>query len=251
MAALPITRAPERRTLAQRQTEMRLRMVRSRGKMSAPGKRTNRRPKALRLAHHKARLAAAERVKERFQWDRSMTIGLSDGHCTRCRGIGLHAGRWGLDPCGCVARAIFRACLSHWRRIQTRARRISNTFDGPGTWSRPREEYCADFELVSRRHLSDFEWRLFRLHFLAGLDYRVCAVKLGIDHGRFFHSVYRIERRLGRVFRELRPYPLFPVDEYYRREIGPVALSVDTRYSRGRRVWVARLPEARSGLRTL
>ena len=28
-------------------------------------------------------------------------------------------------------------------------------------------------------------------------------------------SVYRIEQKLGRAFRELKPYPLFPLDEYF------------------------------------
>ena len=37
-----------------------------------------------------------------------------------------------------------------------------------------------------------------------------------IDRGTFFHAVYRIEQKLGRVFRELQPYSLFPLDEYFR-----------------------------------
>jgi hypothetical protein len=36
-----------------------------------------------------------------------------------------------------------------------------------------------------------------------------------MDRGTFFHSVYRIEHRLGRVFAELEPYALFPLDEYF------------------------------------
>lgn len=31
----------------------------------------------------------------------------------------------------------------------------------------------------------------------------------------FFHGVYRIQQRLGRIFRELQPYGLFPLDEYF------------------------------------
>jgi hypothetical protein len=51
----------------------------------------------------------------------------------------------------------------------------------------------------------------------------LCARKLGIDRGSFFHAVYRIEQKLGRVFRELEPYPLFPLDEYFHgpSRIGP------------------------------
>jgi hypothetical protein len=73
----------------------------------------------------------------------------------------------------------------------------------------------ADFILISRRTLSQQDYRIFKFHFLLGADWRICSRKLGIDRGAFFHAVYRIERQLGRVFRELEPYSLFPVDQYY------------------------------------
>jgi hypothetical protein len=82
----------------------------------------------------------------------------------------------------------------------------------PNTWGRKDEEFIADFSLVSRRGLSEDEYRLFRYHFLLGADW---TRKLGMDRGNFFHSVYRIEQRLGRMFRELQPYPLFPLDDYF------------------------------------
>jgi hypothetical protein len=47
----------------------------------------------------------------------------------------------------------------------------------------------------------------------------LCCRKLNMDRGNFFHAVYRIEQKLGRVFRELEPYPLFPIDDYLH---GPV-----------------------------
>ena len=31
----------------------------------------------------------------------------------------------------------------------------------------------------------------------------------------FFHILYKVEQKLGRVFRELEPYSLFPLDEYF------------------------------------
>jgi hypothetical protein len=87
----------------------------------------------------------------------------------------------------------------------------------PRAWGHKDEEFIADFELVSRRTLVDeSEYRLFTYHFLKGADWRQCCAKLGLERGNFFHSVYRIEQKLGRVFRELRPYSLFPIDEYYR-----------------------------------
>ena len=83
------------------------------------------------------------------------------------------------------------------------------------TRGRKDEEFVADFCLVARRALSDCEHKLFRYHFLLGADWKLCTRKLGIDRGTFFHRVYRIEQKLGRVFRELEPYGLFPLDEYF------------------------------------
>ncbi|HWZ34044.1 MAG TPA: hypothetical protein VNX18_22050 [Bryobacteraceae bacterium] len=77
------------------------------------------------------------------------------------------------------------------------------------------EEHIADFCLIAHRSLDEFENRLFRYHFLLGADWKLCSRRLGIDRGNFFHAVYRIEQKLGRVFRELEPYALFPVDEYF------------------------------------
>jgi hypothetical protein len=119
-------------------------------------------------------------------------------------------------------RAIFRACLSRFRHCATKEKhmsRISLEFV-PGrernlTWGRKDEEYMADFILVSRRTLEECEYRIFKFHFLLGADWKLCCWKLKIDRGNFFHAVYRIEQELGRVFRELEPYGLFPLDEYF------------------------------------
>ena len=75
--------------------------------------------------------------------------------------------------------------------------------------------YIADFTLISKRALTDLEQKLFRYHFLLGADWKLCSRQLHIDRGNFFHAVYRIEQKLGRVFRELQPYPLYPLDEYF------------------------------------
>jgi len=88
------------------------------------------------------------------------------------------------------------------------------------------EEYIADFYLVSRRTLNDYEWKIFRYHFLLGADWKLCCKKMNIDRGTFFHDVYRIQQKLGKTFRELKPYALFPLDEYFsgtRRQTEPVA----------------------------
>lgn len=73
----------------------------------------------------------------------------------------------------------------------------------------------ADFILVSRRFLSGQEYDIFRFHFLLGADWKLCCRRLRMERGDFFHSVYRIQGKLGKVFRELEPYALFPLDEYF------------------------------------
>lgn len=158
-----------------------------------------------------------------MEWTRSETIALAKNTCTYCHGLGLRLGRRGeLVPCGCVLRAVFRACYSHFRDCVTKEKYMSKiSLDlAPGggrtnTWGRKDEEFIADFVLVSRRTLSEEEYRVFNYHFLLGADWRLCSRKLGMDRGAFFHTVYRIERELGRVFRELEPYSLFPIDQYY------------------------------------
>ena len=84
------------------------------------------------------------------------------------------------------------------------------------TWGRKDEEYVADFCLISRRTLDEVEYRVFKFHFLLGADWKLCCRRLNVDRGNFFHIVYRIEQKLGRVFRELKPYGLYPLDEYFR-----------------------------------
>jgi hypothetical protein len=135
-----------------------------------------------------------------------------------------------------VLRSIFRVCWERFLRCVTQEKHLSKVSlephvgrSRPSTWGRKDEEYIADFCLVSRRVLNESERRLFRYHFLLGADWKLCSRKLGMDRGTFFHAVYRIEQKLGRVFRELEPYPLFPVDEYFNgpSRIGPsTALSI-------------------------
>ena len=125
-------------------------------------------------------------------------------------------------PCDCVFRAVFRTCFNRFRQFAVEGEHtgtVSLEFcggrDGRRAYSRKREEYMADFCLVSRRVLDDYEHRLFRFHFVLGADWRLCCRQLQLDRGSFFHSIYRIEQRLGRVFAELEPYALYPLSEYF------------------------------------
>lgn len=176
-----------------------------------------------------------------MQWSRSVSIGLARSSCTYCHGLGVRIVRNGREaPCNCVFRAVFRTCFNRFREFAIEGAHtgsVSLEFcrgrDGQRTYSRKREEYLADFCLVSRRVLDDFEHRLFRFHFVLGADWKLCCRQLKIDRGTFFHTVYRIEQRLGRAFAELEPYALFPLSEYFggmiRKEAGRSLLAAPFR----------------------
>ena len=146
-------------------------------------------------------------------WDRSKTIGLAKVSCSYCHGYGLRLARYGKEtPCQCVFRAIFRACYHRFRECVARgahAGTVTLEFcrgaEGHRTYSRKREEFMADFCLVSQRALTDAEQKIFRFHFLLGADWKLCCRQLRIDRGTFFHFVYTIEHKLGRTFAELEP----------------------------------------------
>jgi hypothetical protein len=158
-----------------------------------------------------------------MDWTRSETLALALHNCTQCHGSGLRLGRKGaVSPCNCVLRSIFRICFERFEKCVTQEPHLSKVSleahmgkNRPYSWGRKDEEYIADFTLVAKRTLDEEEHKLFRYHFLLGADWKLCTRRLGLDRGNFFHAVYRIEQKLGRVFRELEPYPLFPLDEYF------------------------------------
>jgi hypothetical protein len=158
-----------------------------------------------------------------MQWNRSGAIGIAKMSCTTCHGNGTRLIRHGREAaCNCAFRAAFRACLNRFRECNARGAHTSTVSlelspgpKGRCTYSRKGEEFMADFCLVSRRVLDDFDHKVFRYHYLLGADWKLCCRQLRIDRGTFFHTIYRIEQQLGRTFAELKPYPLYPLDEYF------------------------------------
>ncbi len=162
-------------------------------------------------------------------WTERDCVALAQVTCNRCFGLGCYPaalpGR--LKVCCCVLRAVFRACYAKWREIadnpvatgpaSSSGQRIGRGRTGrhAWNWARPREEFRADFELIARRTLDARHFDVFRLHFVEGLDWKACCVRLHMDRGNFFHSVYRVEERLGKAYREAAPYALFPLYEYF------------------------------------
>ena len=171
-----------------------------------------------------------------MQWNRSITIGIANGSCAFCQGVGMIVDRNEEEaPCDCVLRAAFRACYQAFVECVALAERTAAVSwepchgpKGGRMFSRKREEYVADFLNVAERHLRGTEYRIFRYYFVLGADSTICGQKLGMDRGTFFHHVYRVERKLGRVFSELQPYPLYPLRDYFggvaHKEIAPQRL---------------------------
>jgi hypothetical protein len=85
-----------------------------------------------------------------------------------------------------------------------------------GVWGRKDEEYIADFLNVTKHALTDEEHRIFRYHYLLAADWKMCCRKLNIDRGTFYHEIYKIQEKLGRIYRDLQPYGLYPLDQYFR-----------------------------------
>jgi hypothetical protein len=158
-----------------------------------------------------------------MKWNRSNVLGLAKASCCTCHGYGLRVIHKNREvACHCVYRAIFRACYNRFRDCAANSAQTSTVSlefcpgkEGRRTYSRKKEEYIADFCLISKRELTEADYRVFRFHFLLGADWRLCCRQLGMDRGNFFHAVYRIEQTLGCIFAELEPYALYPVDEYF------------------------------------
>ena len=175
----------------------------------------------------------------KMEWTRSETLALAASHCTYCHGLGIRARRGtSTAPCNCVFRNIFRICLRRFEEcadpdmaLQSVTLEFTPGKDRRLSYARKSEEYVADFCCVSARNLTAAEHKLFRFHFILRADWKLCCKRLNIDRGTFFHAVYRIEQKLGRVFRELEPYALFPVDDYFStvgRDVSPRQVQVKT-----------------------
>jgi hypothetical protein len=159
-------------------------------------------------------------------WPRQIVIALSLPLCTRCRGLGhIYLTGGGLRPCKCVLRAVFRRCYHWWYSGKTMCMRTNWRMRGPRQgsrlgWSVPGIEFSVDFERVAwlalrkRRPSYPHIAELFRLHYLEGWDWRQCCLRLRMSKGDFFHAAYIAEEAVGRACRELRPYSLYPVEDY-------------------------------------
>ncbi len=87
-------------------------------------------------------------------------------------------------------------------------------------WRPPRaraDEYVADFERIGERSLRRPEWRgrlrLFRIYFLAGVEYRRAITLVGVAEGTFDWWTQQVKKTVGR---ELARAGLYPPSKYFR-----------------------------------
>ncbi|MGO9262715.1 MAG: hypothetical protein ACLQU1_41525 [Bryobacteraceae bacterium] len=161
-----------------------------------------------------------------MEWNRSQTIALASMHCTHCHGLGLQKHGTYCVPCGCVTRAIFKACFNRFKSCVTKDKgastvKLERLGMGTGrsshmTFGRKTEEYIADFYLICKRTLTEAEWDLFRFHYLLGADWNLLQRHFtSLSREAFVTMTQTMEHKLGRVFRETAPFALYPLDEYF------------------------------------
>ena len=104
-------------------------------------------------------------------------------NCWKCSGEGETDG----GDCDCVRLNVFRDLWKHWHECEGRSRLAC--------------EFRADFQIVARHNLSPARYRVFKrlLHgeVVGAGEYRDIGV------------------RVGQACIETRPYPLFPLHDYY------------------------------------
>lgn len=149
--------------------------------------------------------------------------------CMQCYGLGYRFGRGALiQACGCVLRAAFDHV--HWKyrsieRDRSGARLTREAGANGPVFSMKNADFCADFVVVAKRELGEdtLAYQIFRQHFLDGADWKVCARRMQIDRGHFFHSVYRVKEKVGAALLSTVPFALYPTDSYFTRFRGSVS----------------------------
>src|SRR6266545_2010181 len=159
--------------------------------------------------------------------NRSDLLTMSLANCTTCLGTALcidskvsAAG----SVCPCVWRAVFRECWGRFRDIAEGEQFIkpvdwANAGHGPTgykVFGRVNEEYTADFCLIGKRTLTKpLHYAVFRYHYLLAAPWDACCNRLNISRGNFFHACYQLEAKLGKAYRETKPYGLHPLGAYF------------------------------------
>lgn len=176
----------------------------------------------------KVQLGGVSTVRlDKREWKPEEVNGLAFVRCTTCKGRGLQwRAKMGIFPCGCVFRAVFTICAKRYQLIReyqdgemctTNWGRIGDVRSksvGYG-YSLKNEEFSADFYLVAKRYLHGRDFQIFKLHYVDGFEWSHVCRALRIDRGFYFHRIYVMQAQLGYLFHELKPYPLYPLADYF------------------------------------
>ena len=152
---------------------------------------------------------------------RATALSLVKKGCTKCfGGVVLTYNGSKKHICGCVYRAVTRKVLKRYHDIADNPYsfnkcQFERSINGHFVAGYKNLEFSADVCLIAKRSLDAKDYFIFRSHMLDGNLWYNVAGKVGIDRGNFFHSVYRIEEVLGKIFLELKPYPLYPLGRYF------------------------------------
>ena len=163
--------------------------------------------------------ASASAPDERVATDQ---IALSKVGCETCLGIGRTEDG---SICACVNRKIFGIVYGRVRYAMQGHhlnpsipldRFVSGSGGGKrGVRSHVNEDLIAEFTLIGKRILSPDQHQLFRFAYILGADVRACAKRLGLDRGQCLQRLQAIEATCGAYFRDVRPYPIYPLKSYF------------------------------------
>ena len=125
--------------------------------------------------------------------------------CKSCGGLGIRIySVCKVDRiCPCVYREVFKRCLRQYQQCAPQELlggvRIRNL------------HFRADFEALAKRYLSSFQHQVFLKDFLR----REVSLNARPSRGQIHHVRYRVAEILGKVFCEVKPYPLYPIARYF------------------------------------
>jgi hypothetical protein len=123
--------------------------------------------------------------------------------------------------------AIFREVMAAYRDHQRQPVTLrcslerlscpSGPINHPSRSGHKTAEFVADAESIARRALTPLQWIIFKQHYLLGRKAQEVSRLVGLTRENgYFHAVERVEKIAGRAFAETRPYPVWPVAEYFR-----------------------------------
>ena len=166
---------------------------------------------------------AAPRVEDPAPKDASV-IALAKTGCETCNGLGRQDGG---AVCHCVHHRVFNTVMAKFRYCAVTVWPAPRRFDHfINSSARPNsghrmmnQDFVADVHLAAKRTLTAEDFKLFRYRYCLGADARLCARQLGMTPESCVQRLQAIEARLGQAFRNMRPYALYPLDQYFHARI--------------------------------